>query len=147
VFDLSFGKLILVLVIALVVLGPARLPKAIKTVASWIKALRRISATVQLELNKELKLQELQDSLKQAEKNGLDNITPELKASIEDLKRVAESIRKDLYDTTDQVKSTINDVSNSVQQLDPANRSMTNHNNADRIAQSSASIGQDDNVR
>jgi len=102
---------------------------------------------VQLELNKELKLQELQDSLKQAEKNGLDNITPELKASIEDLKRVAESIRKDLYDTTDQVKSTINDVSNSVQQLDPANRSMTNHNNADRIAQSSASIGQDDNVR
>jgi len=52
-----------------------------------------------------------------------------------------------LYDTTDQVKSTINDVSNSVQQLDPANRAMTNHNNADRIAQSSASIGQDDNVR
>jgi len=71
VFDLSFGKLILVLVIALVVLGPARLPKAIKTVASWIKALRRISATVQLELNKELKLQELQDSLKQAEKKRL----------------------------------------------------------------------------
>jgi len=145
VFDLSFGKLILVLIIALVVLGPARLPKAIKTVASWVKALRRLSATVQLELNKELRLQELQDSLKQAEKSGLDNITPEIKASIDELKRVAESIQKDFYDTAEQVKSSVNDVTHSVEQLDPSKRNVTNQ--ASNIAQSSVSIGKDDNVR
>lgn len=144
-FDLSFGKLILVLIIALVVLGPARLPKAIKTVASWVKALRRLSATVQLELNKELRLQELQDSLKQAEKSGLDNITPEIKASIDELKRVAESIQKDFYDTAEQVKSSVNDVTHSVEQLDPSKRNVTNQ--ASNIAQSSVSIGKDDNVR
>ncbi|GAA5110529.1 hypothetical protein GCM10023211_15080 [Orbus sasakiae] len=99
-FDVSFGELLLVFIIALIVLGPAKLPEAIKTVASWIKALRRLSATVQLELNKELKLQELQDSLTKAQQSGLDKITPEIKASIDDLKRVTESIQKEYRDVT-----------------------------------------------
>jgi twin arginine-targeting protein translocase TatB len=96
VFDISFGQLLLVLIIGLVVLGPERLPIAIKTVARWIKVLRRMSATVQLELNKELKLQELQDSLKKAEQSGLKTLTPELQESIDDLKRVTESIQKEI---------------------------------------------------
>lgn len=95
-FDISFGQLLLVLIIGLVVLGPERLPIAIKTVARWIKVLRRMSATVQLELNKELKLQELQDSLKKAEQSGLKTLTPELQESIDDLKRVTESIQKEI---------------------------------------------------
>ncbi|RKS85144.1 Sec-independent protein translocase TatB [Orbus hercynius] len=123
-FDISFGELLLVLIIALLVLGPARLPEAIKTVAGWIKALRRLSATVQLELNKELRLQELQDSLKQAEKSGLDNITPEIKASIDDLKRVAESIQKDFYDTSDEIASTTQQAINGQAAKDPVTKNV-----------------------
>lgn len=104
-FDVSFGELLLVLIIGLIVLGPARLPEAIKTVASWIKALRRLSATVQLELNKELKLQELQDSLKQAEKSGLTDIAPEIQASIDELKRITESIQKEFYGAAKKIES------------------------------------------
>ncbi|XKM13003.1 Sec-independent protein translocase protein TatB [Orbaceae bacterium ac157xtp] len=95
-FDVSFGELLLVLIIGLIVLGPKRLPEAIKTVASWINALRRLTATVQLEINKELKLQELQDSLRNAEKSGLDSITPEIKESIAELKRVTQSLQNDI---------------------------------------------------
>lgn len=95
-FDISFGQLLLVMILGLVVLGPERLPVAIKTVAGWIKVLRRMSATVQLELNKELKLQELQDSLKKAEQSGLKTLTPEIQASIDDLKRVTESLQKEI---------------------------------------------------
>lgn len=104
-FDVSFGELLLVLIIGLIVLGPARLPEAIKTVASWIKALRRLSATVQLELNKELKLQELQESLKQAEKSGLTDIAPEIQASIDELKRITESIQKEFYGVAKKIES------------------------------------------
>jgi sec-independent protein translocase protein TatB len=100
VFDISFGQLLLVLIIGLVVLGPERLPIAIKTVAGWIKVLRRMSATVQLELNKELKLQELQDSLKKAELSGLKTLTPEIQESIDDLKRVTESLQKEIDSAT-----------------------------------------------
>ena len=97
-FDISFGQLFLVLIVGLVVLGPKKLPVAIKTVAGWVKTLRSISATVQLELSRELKLQELQDSLKKAEESGLKSITPEIQASIDDLKRVTDSMKKAYQD-------------------------------------------------
>ncbi|OCG59540.1 Sec-independent protein translocase protein TatB [Gilliamella sp. Fer4-1] len=99
-FDISFGQLLLVLIIGLVVLGPERLPIAIKTVTGWIKVLRRMSAMVQLELNKELKLQELQASLKKAEQSGLKTLTPEIQESIDDLKRVTEPLQKEIDSAT-----------------------------------------------
>ncbi|MFQ9623296.1 MAG: Sec-independent protein translocase protein TatB, partial [Enterobacteriaceae bacterium] len=36
-FDIGFSELLLVFVIGLIVLGPQRLPVAVKTVASWIR--------------------------------------------------------------------------------------------------------------
>lgn len=96
-FDFSFGQLTLVLVIGLIVLGPERLPVAIKTIASWIKALRALSSSVKLELSKELKLHELQESLKKAEEKGLQTLTPEIKASIEELKQITAVMQDSLH--------------------------------------------------
>ncbi|VTN13086.1 Sec-independent protein translocase protein TatB [Raoultella terrigena] len=52
--------------------------------ASWIRTLRSLAATVQNEITQELKLQEFQESLKKVEKASLDNLTPELKASMDE---------------------------------------------------------------
>ncbi|MBS9434589.1 Sec-independent protein translocase protein TatB [Photorhabdus hainanensis] len=94
-FDIGFSELLLVMVIGLVVLGPERLPVAVKTVAGWIRALRSLAANVQNELAQELKLQELQESLKKVqEEAGLQNLSPELKASMDELKEAAESLKK-----------------------------------------------------
>ena len=49
-FDIGFGELLLVFVIGLIVLGPQRLPVAVKTVVGWVRALRSLAATVQNEL-------------------------------------------------------------------------------------------------
>ncbi|AKA38505.1 Sec-independent protein translocase protein TatB [Yersinia ruckeri] len=96
-FDIGFSELLLVMVIGLVVLGPERLPVAVRTVAGWIRALRSLAATVQNELSQELKLQELQDSLKKVEQAGLQNLTPELKASMDELKEAAESLKRSYH--------------------------------------------------
>jgi sec-independent protein translocase protein TatB len=96
VFDIGFSELLLVLVIGLVVLGPERLPVAVRTVAGWIRTLRAMAASVQSELSQELKLQELQDSLKKAEESGLKNLTPEIKASMDELKEAAESMKQSI---------------------------------------------------
>lgn len=93
-FDIGFGELLLVMIIGLVVLGPERLPVAVKTVAGWIRALRSLAASVQNELSQELKLQELQESLKKAEKAGLQNLAPELKESMDELRAAAESLKR-----------------------------------------------------
>ncbi|NIF50272.1 Sec-independent protein translocase subunit TatB [Enterobacter sp. Ap-1006] len=93
-FDIGFGELLLVFVIGLIVLGPQRLPVAVKTVVGWVRALRSLATTVQNELAQELKLQELQDSLKKVEKASMDNLTPELKASMDELRQAAESMKR-----------------------------------------------------
>ncbi|CAJ0996678.1 Sec-independent protein translocase protein TatB [Sodalis praecaptivus] len=94
-FDIGFGELMLVFVIGLVVLGPERLPVAVRTVAGWIRAIRSMASTVQNELTQELKLQELQDSLKKVEEASKNNLSPELKASMEELREAAESMKKE----------------------------------------------------
>ena len=93
-FDIGFSELLLVFVIGLIVLGPQRLPVAVKTVASWIRTLRSLAATVQNEITQELKLQEFQESLKKVEKASLENLTPELKASMDELREAAESMKR-----------------------------------------------------
>lgn len=93
-FDIGFSEILLVLVLGLIVLGPERLPVAIKTVAGWIRALRSLATTVQSEIAQELKLQELQESLKKVEQAGIEHVSPELKASFEELKSVTDSIKQ-----------------------------------------------------
>lgn len=93
-FGISFGQIFLILVIGLIVLGPEKLPVAIRTVTSWIRALRSLSASVQLELSKELQLQELQESLKQAEQSGLNKISPEIQRSIDNLKLATQKMQQ-----------------------------------------------------
>lgn len=114
-FDIGFSELLLVFIIGLVVLGPKRLPVAVKTVVGWIRALRSLATTVQNELTQELKLQEFQDSLKKVEKASLDNLTPELKASMDELREAAESMKRS-YTANDPEKASdeANTIHNSV---------------------------------
>ncbi|EAS1966200.1 Sec-independent protein translocase protein TatB [Salmonella enterica] len=106
-FDIGFSELLLVFVIGLIVLGPQRLPVAVKTVAGWIRALRSLATTVQNELTQELKLQEFQDSLKKVEKASLENLTPELKASMDELRQAAESMKRTYSANDPEQASTI----------------------------------------
>ncbi|OTA15031.1 sec-independent translocase [Xenorhabdus vietnamensis] len=104
-FDIGFSELLLVMIIGLVVLGPERLPIAVKTVAGWIRVLRSLAANVQNELAQELKLQELKDTLKKVEeKADLQSLSPELKASMEELKEAAESLKNTYQLKPDEMK-------------------------------------------
>lgn len=103
-FDISFPELLLVAVIGLVVLGPERLPVAVRTVAGWIRAMRSLAANVQNELSQEFKLQELQESLKKVEeKAGLQALSPELKQSMDELRQAAESLKQSYSSSAESI--------------------------------------------
>lgn len=105
-FDIGFSELLLVAVIGLVVLGPERLPVAVRTVAGWIRAMRSLAANVQNELSQELKLQELQETLKKVEeKAGMEALSPELKQSMDELRQAAQSLKSGYQSTTDSVET------------------------------------------
>ncbi|SIR34936.1 Sec-independent protein translocase protein TatB [Aeromonas hydrophila] len=93
-FDIGFWELVVIGVVALVVLGPERLPVAIRTAAHWIRLIRSTANSVKSELEQELKLQELHNDLKKAEQLQMNNLSPELQESIEQLKAAAQSVNR-----------------------------------------------------
>ena len=117
-FDIGFGELILVMVIGLVVLGPERLPVAVKTVAGWVRVLRSMAANVQNELTQELKLQELQDNLKKMEEQAGTIISPELKASMDELKGAADTLRRSYLEPVDSLKKQLDPEALADRELD-----------------------------
>ena len=77
-FDVGFWELVLVAVVALVVIGPERLPKVARIAGLWMGRARRTLASVKEEIDRELRAQELQDILKkQAKSNPLETILEE----------------------------------------------------------------------
>jgi len=62
-FDFSFGELLLVALVALVVLGPERLPKAARFIGLWVRRARAQWYSVKSELEHELASDELRRSL------------------------------------------------------------------------------------
>src|SRR5580658_4860439 len=65
-FDFGFGELLLLAVIALVVLGPERLPIAARLAGLWIRKARAQWNSVKSELENELADDELRRSLREA---------------------------------------------------------------------------------
>ena len=65
-FDFSFGELLVVALVALVVLGPERLPKAARFTGLWVRKARAQWYSVRSELDHELASEELKRSLHDA---------------------------------------------------------------------------------
>lgn len=93
-FDIGFWELLLIAIIGLVVLGPERLPVAIRTVRGWMNSIRSFSEGVKNELSEELRIQELHANLKKAEKSGMKDLSPEVAASVKSLQEAAEMVNK-----------------------------------------------------
>ncbi|HCZ9034239.1 TPA: Sec-independent protein translocase subunit TatB [Vibrio alginolyticus] len=100
-FDIGFWELVLISVVGLVVLGPERLPHAIRSASRFIGAAKSMANSVKDELSHELKVQELQENLRKAEQMGMDDLSPELKSSVEELKKAAQSVNRPYAKNTD----------------------------------------------
>lgn len=62
-FDIGFSELLLFGVIALMVLGPEKLPQAARTAGQWYAKLRRTVSTLQSEIEAELDLAETRQQM------------------------------------------------------------------------------------
>lgn len=93
-FDIGFWELLLIAVVALLVLGPERLPSALRSVQRTIKAVRSYGSRVQAELNHELRVNELHEHLKKAESTKLHELSPELQRSLVELQQAADTVQR-----------------------------------------------------
>ncbi|MDD3517863.1 MAG: Sec-independent protein translocase protein TatB [Chromatiales bacterium] len=66
-FDFGFWEIILVLIVALVVVGPERLPGLAREVGLWMGKIRRFVTSVRSDIERELQTDELKRMLQQQE--------------------------------------------------------------------------------
>lgn len=63
-FDIGFSELVIVSLVALLVLGPERLPSTVRTVGMWVGRMRRALGNVQREISEELRIEEMRQAAK-----------------------------------------------------------------------------------
>lgn len=105
-FDIGFWELVLISVVGLVVLGPERLPHAIRSVTRFVGAAKNMANSVKDELSHELKVQELQENLRKAEQMGMEDLSPELKSSVDQLKQAAQDVQRPYAKKSDEPAKT-----------------------------------------
>lgn len=77
-FDIGFAELLMIGVVALVVLGPEKLPTAVRTVGLWVGRAKRTISSVQSEISEELRMDELRRTAA-IQKEELDKELAEMK--------------------------------------------------------------------
>ena len=58
-FDIAFSELLVIGIIALIVIGPERLPKVARTAGQWLGRLNRYVSQVKQDIDRDIKLEEL----------------------------------------------------------------------------------------
>ncbi len=62
-FDIGFWELLMIAVVALVVVGPERLPKLIRVVGLWVGKANASVQSIRNEISQELRAEELKQAL------------------------------------------------------------------------------------
>lgn len=104
-FDIGFWEIMLISIIGLVVLGPQRLPVAIRTVVKWINTAKRMANSVKSDISQELELHEMNEKMIKASKKDFDQIDSELKASIEEMKNSVEDLTRPYKNLDDAIET------------------------------------------
>lgn len=74
-FDVGFLELMMIGLVALIVIGPERLPRVARTAGRWVGRARRAFASVKEEIDREIRAEELKEILrKQDDSKALERI-------------------------------------------------------------------------
>lgn len=87
-FDIGFAELVIISVVALLVIGPERLPGAIRTGSLWLGKFKRGFNDIKREVQQEL---------------HNDGVMQELRKTGEDLKDQANSIQQDVKNSAESI--------------------------------------------
>lgn len=96
-FDISFGELLIVGVVALVVIGPERLPRVARTAGHMLGRLQRYVAQVKSDISREMELAELrqlQSTVEEAARDVEKTVKNQMQSAEEELRGAEAELRK-----------------------------------------------------
>ncbi len=86
-FDIGFLELLICGVIALLVLGPERLPTAARAAGRWVGGARRMVSQFSSELDRQLKAEELREELRKAGDIGLEDVQKSVRGALDEARK------------------------------------------------------------
>lgn len=107
-FDIGFFEICLISVIALLVIGPEKLPKVARTTGLWLGKFRGMVRTVKYDIDEQIRMDEL-------------------KQSLEKVKKEAVPISDDFKETFDNMQSTLSEAEADIKKnIEPESNDDTN---------------------
>ena len=100
-FDIGFSELLVIGIVALIVIGPEKLPRVARTVGVLAGRLQRYVADVKADINREIELEELRkmrDSMQQAAAEFQSSVQSEVNKTEADLTQTAAELNKTVED-------------------------------------------------
>jgi sec-independent protein translocase protein TatB len=102
-FDVGFSELVLLAIVALVVLGPEKLPHAARIAGAWVGRIRRTVSNMQAEIEREVAAQEIKGKLEsEFEEIGGSDL-------LQELRQERQQIAAGLQATSDEVANSLKD--------------------------------------
>ena len=96
---MGFWELIVIAIVGTLVLGPERLPAAVRQLVKTKRQLSQMTQGLTAEVNEQLRVHELHENLKKAEQQGMNNLSPDLQASVDELRAAAQSVNANIEQT------------------------------------------------
>lgn len=115
-FDIGFTQLLLIGVVALVVLGPERLPRVARTVGHLLGRAQRYVGDVKSDIQREMELDQIKD-LKGQMEEAAKSVQSSVKDATDTLRDPLEQARKALQETTDSVESIVKSTQDDLDEL------------------------------
>jgi sec-independent protein translocase protein TatB len=108
-FDIGFSELFVIAIVALLVLGPERLPKAARFAGLWVRRARAQWYSVKSELEHELAAEELKRNLRDTEQT-LRDAHDELRSGLDEarnrIQREGDALRRGVDEIDAELRST-----------------------------------------
>ena len=98
-FDIGFSELLVIGVVALIVIGPEKLPRLARTMGHLAGKLQRYVSDVKADINREIELDELRkmrDSMQQAASDFQGSVTSEVSKTEAELNQTAADLNQAL---------------------------------------------------
>ncbi len=102
---MGFWEFIVIAVVGTIVLGPDKLPGALRQIVQFKRKISQMAQGVSAEVSEQLRIHELHQNLKKAEQQGFENLSPELQRSVDELKNAAASVNQ--KDEPTQLENTL----------------------------------------
>lgn len=106
-FDVAFSELVVIAIVALIVIGPEKLPKVARTLGALVGRMQRYVASVKADIEREMQFEDLQ------------KLQQEIRQSANQVQSEVNRVQSDIHSEVNEVENSISGAQTQVKKPEP----------------------------